>query len=221
MTRRRLFQGRLALPPLARWQIRPRPFFGLLRQLLDQQEEVTLGQVSELAMEQTSGLLVLLLALPSLIPGLNVGAAPIGGCAIIAIGAQMARGRTRPWLPERIRRQALHKGKIKEALARLETFLDRYRLPRLRRRALNPRWTGVLIAWIGLLLALPLPLPFANVLPAGVLCLVGLALLQERPAWGWLGALAALGTTFYFAASFNLVLATVHKAWQSLARLVG
>ena len=209
---------RLSLPPLSRWKYRPRPFFRVLRELLDQQGEVTLGQLAEAAHEQTCGLLVLLLALPSLVPGINVGAAPLGGLGILAIGAQMAQGSTRPWIPERVRRQNLHKGKVKEVLARFETVLGRLRLPRPKRRALNLRWTGVLIAWTGFLLALPIPLPFANILPAAVLCLVGAALLEERSAWGWLGAAAAVGNTLYFAASFDLVLKGLRAALHTLGR---
>ena len=186
---------------------------------MDRQGEVTLGQLAEAAQEQTCGLLVLLLALPSLVPGINVGAAPLGGVGIMAIGAQMAQGNARPWIPQRLARQVLHKGKVKEALAQLEALLDRFSSPRPKRRALNLRWTGVLITWTGFLLALPIPLPFANVLPAAVLCLVGTALLEERAAWGWLGAAAAVGNTLYFAVSFKLILAGLRAALHSLRGL--
>ena len=212
---------RLALPPLSSWKFRPRPFFRILRELLDRQGEVTLGELADAAQEQTCGLLVLLLALPSLVPGINLGTAPVGGLGILAIGAQMARGNPRPWIPQRLRRQVLHKGKVKEALARLEALLERFLKPGLKRRALNRRWTGVLIAWTGFLLALPIPLPFANLLPAAVLCLVGTALLEERAAWGWLGAAAAIANTLYFAASFKLILAALRSALHGLGIIAG
>ena len=207
----------LSLPPFSRWQRPSSPFFRLLRELLEQDGEVTLGQVAEVAMEQTCGLL---LALPSLVPGLNLGTAPIGGAGLMVIGFQMAMGHSRPWIPERVRRQTLHKGKLGEALARMETLLERFRLPGRQRRALNLRWTGVLILWIGLLLALPIPLPFANILPAAVLCLVGAALLEERPAWGWLGAAGAVATTIYFAASFELILTGLRAASATAKRML-
>ena len=207
---------KLAPPPLSRWQYRPRPFFRLLGKLLDREPEVTLGHVADVAAEQTCGLLVLLLALPGLIPGLNVGAAPLGGAGIMLIGLQMARGTPRPWLPPRLRRVVLHKGKVKAALARLESALERFRAHRGKRRALNLRWTGVLILWIGLLLAVPVPLPFANILPAAVLCLVGAALLEERPVWGWLGLACALVTTGYFLLSFHLVGAVARPLVRAL-----
>lgn len=187
---------------------------------MEQEGEVTLGQVAEVAMEQTCGLLILLMALPSLVPGLNVGAAPIGGAGVMAIGAQMAMGNAHPWIPGRLRTQVLHKGKVKEALARLEALLNRFRQPRRIRKALNLRWTGVLVAWIGLLLAIPVPLPFGNILPAAVLCLVGAAMLEEHSGWGWLGAAAAVATTIYFAASFELVLKGLAAAIATAKRML-
>jgi hypothetical protein len=208
---------RLRLPPLSRWQHRSRPFFRVLHELLDREGQVTLGHVAEVAADQTWGLLVLILALPSLVPGVNVGTAPVGGLGIMAVGAQMAMGHRRPWMPAKVRGQVLHKGRVKDALAKVEAVIDRFRLGTTKRRALNMRWTGVLIFWTGFLLALPIPLPFANIFPAMVLCTIGAALLEERPAWGWLGLGAALGVTFYFGVSFGTVLGGVMKTLRALA----
>jgi hypothetical protein len=200
------------LPSLVRLRRRQRPFFTELHLLLDQDGAITLGDVMDTAREQTFGLLILLLALPSLIPGLNVGAAPVGGLAILWIGIQMALGRSTPAVPSRFRQQPIHKGRVKDALARLEGYLERLsRGPRLR-RTLNQRWMGALVAWTGFLLAIPVPLPFGNLLPAAILVLLGAALVEERPAWGWLGAAGALGSTIYFAASFDLILLACTKA---------
>jgi len=60
------------------------------------------------------------------------------------------------------------------------------------------------------------PLPFANIIPAAILCLLGAALLEQRPDWAWAATLASLGTTLYFALSANLVFRIV-KALRSLA----
>ena len=68
------------------------------------------------------------------------------------------------------------------------------------------------MAWTAVLLAVPVPLPFGNILPAAILALLGAALVEERPAWGWLGAAAALGNTLYFAASFDLIAMASIKA---------
>lgn len=201
---------------LGKPQRQSRPFFTLLHNRLDQEGEVTLGNLVDRAEEQTYGLLILLTALPSLIPGLNLGAAPVGGLFIMWLGLQMAAGRTNPGIPQRLREQRIHKGKVKEALAKLEGFLDRItRKPGLR-RPLNQRWMGFVTGLTGFLLALPVPLPFGNQLPAAILVLIGTALLEERPSWGWVGAAAAVGNAVYFAMSFDLIVRASTKALIAL-----
>jgi hypothetical protein len=196
----------------------PKPFFATLHALLDAEDEITLGELLDAAGEQTYGLLVLILSLPSLIPGLNLGLAPVGGVALIALGAQLTWGRPHPWIPRRIQKQSIHKGRIKDALAKLEVQLHRFRWHGSQRRPLSRRWMGAGIAWTGFLLAIPVPLPFGNQLPAAILCLMGAALLEERPAWAWLGAAASLGNTLYFAFSFDLIFHASMKAFHVLVK---
>ena len=130
-----------------------RSFFETLHRRLDEEEILTLGEFVQEAGLQTFGLLVLLLALPSLIPGLNVPMAPLGGLAIMGLGLQMAFGSGQPTLPGRLKRQRIHQGRIKEALAAFERQLNR--LPSGSRRTLNRRWMGLWVAWTGFLLFIP------------------------------------------------------------------
>lgn len=194
----------------------PKPFFETLHALLDTEGEITLGELLDAAGEQTYGLLVLLLSLPNLIPGLNLGLAPVGGAGLMALGAQLAWGTPHPWVPKRVQAQSIHKGRIKNALAKFEIQLNRFRWSGAERRPLNRRWMGVGIAWTGFLLALPVPLPFGNQLPAAILCLLGAALLEERPAWAWIGAAGTFANTFYFASSFGIVLRAFTRAFHAL-----
>jgi len=204
------------MPGLVKLRRRPRPFFTELHVLLDREGAIALGDLVDAAQEQTFGLLILLLSLPSLIPGLNIGAAPLGGLFLFWIGIQMAIGRPSPTIPTRLRRQPIHKGRVKEGLAKLEGYLDRLGRKATIHRTLNQRWMGVVVAWTAILLALPVPLPFGNLLPAAILVLLGAALVEEHPAWGWLGAGAALGNTLYFAASFDLILRAALKGAEAL-----
>jgi len=196
--------------------VQPKPFFETLHALLDAEGAVTLGELLDAAGEQTYGLLVLLLSLPSLIPGLNLGLAPVGGVGIVAMGLQLAWGIPHPWVPRRVQTQPIHKGHIKNALARFETQLDRLRWPGAVQRPLNRRWVGLVTAWTGFLLAIPVPLPFGNVLPAAILCLLGAALLEERPLWAWVAAAAAFGNTLYFASSFGLIVRGTVKIFHAI-----
>lgn len=181
---------------------------------------MTVGELLDAAGEQTYGLLVVLLALPSLIPAVNVPAAPVGGAFIMSLGWQMARGEEHPRVPERLQRYELHRGRVKEALARLENIMARLRWERLEKRALPQRWMGLLLVWTGFLLALPIFLPLANILPAAVLCIQGVALMEERPALGWVGAAGALGITVYFIVSFGAVVKGLQSVFHAVQRWV-
>ncbi len=191
-----------------------RSFFEKLHARLDLEAGLTLGAFIEEAGDQTFGLLVLLLSLPSLIPGVNVPLALLGGLALIGLGLQMMLGSGKPALPLRLKNQSLHKGKIKEALAAFERQLDR--LPSGSRRPLNRRWIGLWVTWTAFLLFLPVLLPFGNILPAAALCLLGAALMEERPLWGWLGIVGSLGVTTYFGYSFDVVLKSLHHLFDWL-----
>ncbi len=196
------------------------PFFTKLNRLLEQESEITLGNLVDSAGEQTYGLLVLLMALPSLVPGINLGAAPMGGVGIMVTGIQMVLGKQRPWLPERLRGQPIHKGRMKKALTTLEGYLERFGGRREGRRALDQRWMGFVVAWMGLLLCLPAPLPFGNQLPAVILIVLGAGLLEEQPSWCWLGTLAGVANTIYFAFFFSLIIRGCLHVIQALYRWI-
>jgi hypothetical protein len=70
------------------------------------------------------------------------------------------------------------------------------------------------VSWTAFLAALPVLLPFANILPAIGLVLLGVALLEEWPLLAWLGAGFSLLTTIYFALSARLVLETLKAAFR-------
>jgi hypothetical protein len=196
----------------------PLPFFETLRALLQEDGTVTVGELLDAAGEQTYGLLVLLLALPSLIPAVNVPAAPVGGAFIMGLGWQMAKGHEHPRVPERLQRYELHKGRVKEALARLEQLMSQVKWDRLEKRALPKRSMGFLLMWTAFLLAIPVPLPLGNILPAGTLCVQGIALLEERPALGWMGAAGALGITLYFGLSFGAIVKALSAGYHRVVR---
>lgn len=198
---------------------RPRqPFFTTLRQLMEEGQDLTLGTLVARAGEQTYGLLILLLALPSLIPGLNLGAAPLGGSAIAALGLQMMRGISSPSIPPKVRDLPIHKGRVKEALAKVERLLLRFS-KRKARRELNRKWMGFAVLLQGVLLALPVPLAFGNIAPAFALCLLGAALMEEQSVWAWIAGACSLAVSLYFALSFNLVIMACVGTWHMLTHL--
>ena len=66
-------------------------------------ERITLGEMAEAFGDRAFGLLILLLCLPSLIPGM----ASVFGIPMLILGAQMGLGRRVPKLPQFISRQSI------------------------------------------------------------------------------------------------------------------
>jgi hypothetical protein len=188
------------------------PFFTKIQYFLDHDRLLTYGDLIKAAQSQAYGLLIVLLSIPSMLPAVNLGVAPIGGLITMWIGVQMAFGRKAPKLPKGISQHKIHKIMVSSALLKMEGYLDRFRQKDHERAPLNNRLVGILVAWVSFLLLIPVPLPFANLIPAVILALFGVAVLEERPVWGWLAAAGAAMNTVYFALSFGLILKACIKA---------
>ena len=207
-----------ALPhlELIRITAEPRPFFMALHELLDRHPVITMGQLLEEAGEQVWGLTVLLLAMLTFIPGV----ANMVSLATLLIGVSMLRGASTPWLPGTLLRMELHRGRIKNLLAKVESRIAWLAKRRGPRQAPSQRFLGFLVTWTAFVAALPIPLPFANVLPAVALILFGVALLEEWPFMAWLGAAISLGTTIYFAFSIRQILLMFAEMWHWFMKVI-
>lgn len=137
--------------------------------------------MSELARsfgDRTFGALLLVFALPNLIP-LPPGSSTVLGVPLIFIAAQLALGRSVLWLPRSI-------GERSFAKADMQRLVD-YTLPTLRRteRLLAPRLGWLLndrligVACLVLAVVLALPIPLGNMLPALAICAFALGLMQR------------------------------------------
>lgn len=193
------------------------PLFTALDELLDQDGTVSLGELLDAAGEQVYGLGVLLLALVTFIPGV----ANFISVGTMILGTQMAFGQPHPWIPKRVQTFEMRRGRIKEALAKMEEHLAPLRENRAPKRAVNPRWLGALVVWTAFLASLPILLPFANVLPAVALVLLGMALLEEWPLLMWLGLAGSLGTTLYFALAIREIIQWAVGLFHWILRLFG
>ena len=116
-------------------------------------------------------LMLILLSLPFMTPvPLPLLSAPFG-LLITAFGLSLAL-RRKPWVPERIANTEVPGGafaKILSLTGKIVSWLERLAKPRwvypVHMRVFR-RATGSAVALAGLLLSLPLPVPFSNLLPA-------------------------------------------------------
>lgn len=149
----------------------------LLKRLAE--HPLTLEEILKETSERGFSLVIGLLVLPFLIPVPLVGISSLLGLGCVFLGMQMCLGFRSPWLPKRVARLQFPRTfilKLLKNLQRINCWLEKVSRPRLGGVARNPhvkRWNGFCIAWLGLLLMLPLPIPFTNTIPTiGILLLV-------------------------------------------------
>jgi hypothetical protein len=155
-----------------------------LKALLDllAEKPLTLADILATTQERGFSLVIGLLTLPFLFPMPPGIAGPLGlACLILAV--QMAVGRKVPWLPKQIAQFQFPKWLVQSLLANLQKatgLLEKITRPRLRRIAESHHvWqlNGLCIAWLAILLMLPIPL--TNPIPTVGILLLAVATLEE------------------------------------------
>ncbi|MBX3744247.1 MAG: exopolysaccharide biosynthesis protein [Verrucomicrobiae bacterium] len=172
-----------------------------------EERSVSLREVLEVMHGRGYDMLLILLAIPFCTPiPLPLFSTPFG-VVIALIGFRLATGQ-KPWLPARLldrRLPARFFPMFLAATRRLVRMLEVLLRPRqmwlVRWWALR-RGMGLMILVSGLLLLLPLPIPFSNFLPAMTIVLLACAMLEED-------GLAALGGGAFFLLTLGFFAAIV------------
>ncbi len=160
-------------------------------------------------------LLALLLVLPFLQPVPLVGLSTPIGLALALLGAFMALGKP-PWLPQRWLDKELSPQVVLRAVKigqRLLTRAERFIRPRGRWLHAHP-WAnamaGLIIAVSGVELALPLPIIFTNTMPALVIAVLSVGLLEQDGLWVALGGMLFLAVAVVFLSLIVLPVLGLH-----------
>ncbi|MBX7157197.1 MAG: exopolysaccharide biosynthesis protein [Verrucomicrobiae bacterium] len=156
-----------------------------LKKILEKAEgqPLTVGQLRQILKGRGFALLIILFALPFTVPISIPGLSTPFGLAIAFLGFRMALGK-RPWLPQRVQRAYISYATLEKIVSRairVATFLEKMVKPRLRwMRYLGlARIIGIVIAFNGLMLCLPLPVPFTNTIPALAIILLTLGRVER------------------------------------------
>ncbi len=170
-----------------------------------QEHPVCLRQVIEVMHGRAWTMLLVLLALPFCTPITVPGFSTPFGLVIALIGFRLSLGQ-KPWLPRRLLEMQLPPrffARLLGAARRLVRFLEFFLRPRatwlIDLQALH-RGYGAMITVAGVLLMLPLPIPFTNTLPALTVVLVAGALLERDGRVVLVGIGAFLLTLGFFGA---------------------
>jgi hypothetical protein len=167
-------------------------------------ERITVSALLAALGDRAFGLLIVLLVLPTLIPGPPIPFYSLPFAAAIAlVASQLARGFVRPLLPGWLLRRSVGRARLERlllrampAIRRFERFAhtrpSRWTTPR------GERWIGAFC--IAVALALAMPVPFGNTPPGLALLVLGLGLIERDSRLLAIGALAGAASVIYVAA---------------------
>lgn len=164
---------------------------------------VRLGEILDATKDRGFHLLLVFISLPFLTPIPLPGFSIPFGLVVAIIGTRIALGQ-KPWLPQKLLSRKLPEGflsKLLAAASRVLKFLEWFLRPRLaflHEQLFYRRLAGALIAFSGLFLVLPLPVPFSNGLPAWTVLLLSAAALERDGLCYLAGCFMFLIATTFF-----------------------
>lgn len=169
----------------------------LMRLARSERKKLALGHITRALRDRGFGALMLLLAIPNLVP-LPPGTSTVFGIPLILVALQLIIGYRRPLLPRVLRMRELPVQTIEAVISRVVPWLERFeRLASPRLWILPQRQAEQLIGIVALLMGviLVLPIPFANFLPGIAVVLMSLGLGERDGAWVGAGLAAATVST--------------------------
>ncbi len=172
---------------------------------------LTLGDILTETAERGFSLVIGLLTLPFLFPMPPGFTGPLGSGALL-LALQMMAGQRSPWLPRRIANYQVPSWLSQSLLKNIQRstqVLEKLTRPRLRRVADSHyawRLNGLCIAWLTILLILPIP--FTNPIPTTGILLLAVATLESD------GVLMCVGYGMTLTITFAM-LGVAYALWVS------
>jgi hypothetical protein len=169
-------------------------------------QPLSIDTLLKLTGEHGFGILLGVFVLPMLVP-LPVpipGFSTLFGSGIILLGLQLTCNRSQPYLPPRLARLELAPNLSRVLLKNLKRLLwplERLAQPRLSKlsdRTLARRVIGLCLAWNAFLMALPLPIPLSNLIPAYSILALTIGILESDGIFVLIGYGMTGVTTAFF-----------------------
>ncbi len=160
-------------------------------------KKISVGDVSCALADRAFALLMLIFALPNLVPIPLPGISSILGLPLLFLSVQLMVGKSSPWFPVWLSQKSFKRHDMERAIS--------YALPRMKKveNYLKPRLSFLLsttsekvIAFICVLMAIliVLPIPLGNWFPALTIFLFSLAILERDGLFVLLGIISAIAS---------------------------
>ena len=144
-------------------------------------DRTTIGEIVDVFAEKGFAFAILMLALPTTIPIVPPGLSAISGFPIAFLAVQLMLGLSRPWLPKWLRDKSVPTSELLKLFAKTLPALKRFERISRPRLLWASNWlqkaVGLLLVFLGLLLASPLP--FTNMILSFAIILLCIGLFEN------------------------------------------
>ncbi|MDX2094456.1 MAG: exopolysaccharide biosynthesis protein [Alphaproteobacteria bacterium] len=155
----------------------------------------TVGALLEALAGRAYGILLLVLALPNLIPVPAPGLSALLGLPLLWVTFQQVLGLETPWLPGGVARRRIKTSHLRSVCSRMVPAmrkLEYVMTPRLMLLTSPPAVRLIALLCVILSLMIAMPIPFGNAFPALAICLFAIGILQRDGLFVLLGLTVAL-----------------------------
>lgn len=168
----------------------------LLRSMADddQRERIAVADLLDALGDRAIAALLFVFALPNVLP-MPPGTSAILGAPLLFLAAQMAFN-MKAWLPAFIAKRSMARSDFLTMVQRVTPWLAR--AERLMKPRLTPLAVGAMESVVGAVcllmsVAVFLPIPMGNMLPALAICLLAMGILERDGLWVLAGFASAVG----------------------------
>ncbi len=182
-----------------------------------QGERISIGDLIDGLGERAYGILLLLFALPTILPA-PPGTSAITGLPITAFAFQLMIGHPHPWLPAFLRRRSVARTDLLAVLDKASPYLRKAeRITRPRYSFLvegqMERLAGLVVFLLGVVLILPIFM--GNMFPSIAVALIALAVMERDGIAVIAGYIAAVASTIvafgFIVVTFKVMLYAIHE----------
>ena len=176
--------------------------------------DITIGEFKDALSGRAYGVLLLVLALPNLVPIPVPGISAMLGAPLILVTFQLMLGLKTPFLPKFIVRRSIKHTHLQSVCTRILPYmekLERVITPRLNFLVRPPADRLIALLCVVLSLMIMLPIPFANALPALSISFFAIAILQRDGLFVIFGIIIALISAAVISAFVGTAFLTLSK----------
>jgi hypothetical protein len=176
---------------------------------LEDSGSITVREILARSEHRGFGFLLVIFTIPVVLPFTPPGVSAPFAMVVIIVAAQIIANRQQPWFPKRVLDKQIKTGdsRFMKALKKSCEFFERFLRPRAKwvYAPVFMRWVMAPLIILAAL-AMMLPLPGTNSLPALSILLIALGMLEDDGAFGLIGSLLAFfGMTIAAAFGFALI----------------